>query len=108
GGEVDRDARTQRVDGDLEGLAQARAALDGDAVFLALEIQRVFALPDGAQDGDVFACAGEGLAVGDAVPAFHHLRAGDTQAEQHTTATEQIQRRGGHRRVGGRARGHLQ
>ena len=60
----------------LERLAEAQRALagSGSLVVLALEVERLLAGEDPADDLDVLAGAGERLGVGLAVPALDDLR----------------------------------
>jgi len=93
----------------LQRLAQAGGAgpAVGNLVVLALEFQRRLAREDLPHDGDVLARARERLAVGNAVPALHHLRARGAEAEDEAPARERIQRHRRHRGRRRRARGHL-
>ena len=69
--------------------------------------QRHIAGQDGAHDADILARLAQRLAVGLAVPALHHLGAGEAQPQQHAAAGELVQGDGGHGRVGRGAAGHL-
>jgi hypothetical protein len=65
----------------------------GDPVVLASVGQRFAAIEYLADDLDVLRPAQERLAVGGAVPAFHHLRARRPDAEDEATVGERLDRR---------------
>ena len=69
--------------------------------------ERLLAGDDLADDGDVFPGAGKGFAVGHAVPAFDHLRAGGADAAEEAVAGEGLEGHRGHGDAGRRAGGHL-
>ena len=95
GGEVDRQIGPQRVDRRLQRLPEPETARVGQLVVLALEVDRLVAGDDLADDGHVLAGAGERLGVGLAVPALHDLRARGAEAEDEPTAGQVVE---GHRR----------
>src|SRR5690606_12009258 len=72
----------------LERLAEPRGARAAvrDVVVLAVELERLLAREDLADDLDVLAGAGERLAVRHAVPALDHLWSRGTEAEDEATA----------------------
>jgi hypothetical protein len=103
GGGVDRNVFLA-VQNALQRLAEAGGARAGvrQLVHLALEGHRPLAGDDLLHDGDVLLQPGHRLAVGHAVPAFHHLRAGGAEAADEAPAGQLRQAHGGH---GGHGRG---
>jgi hypothetical protein len=59
---------------------------DRDVVLLTVEFERLLALQDFADDGDVFVGPGQGTTVGHAVPAFDHLWARGTESQHEAAA----------------------
>ena len=110
GAEEDRDVGAQRVGDRLERLAEAHRACAEVRLLveLALEVERLLAGQDPADDLDVLAGAGERLGVRLAVPALDDLRARDAEAEDDPAAREVVERERGHRRGGRRAGRDLQ
>ena len=106
-GEVDRHVGAQRVDDQLERLAEAgrAGARVGDVVVLAVVLERLLAAEDRADDLDVLARARERLAPGLAVPALRDLRAPRPEAQEDAAAGEEVERRDGRGRRRGRRAG---
>ena len=105
GAEEDRQVGPQRVGDRLERLAQVHRALapQRHLVVLALEVERLLAGEDAADDLDVLPGAGQRLRVRLAVPALDHLRARRAEAEDGPAAGEVVEGERGHRRGGRRA-----
>ena len=93
----------------LERLAEASGAGAGvgNLIVLALVLERFLAGENLPDDRNIFFRARERLAIGDAVPALDHLRAGRADAEKKASARKRLQAHGGHRRAGRRACLHL-
>ena len=74
----------------LQGLAEARGPLPfvGKLILLAVKLQHPFPGKDLLHDLHVLFEARHGLAVGHAVPAFHHLRARGPQAHNEAVVGE--------------------
>src|SRR5207248_6723781 len=102
--EEDRNVRPERPEHQLQRLPEPGGAdaVVRDPVVLALVLDRL-AAERGADDLDVFARLPERLAPWLAVPALDHLRAGGAEAEDEAAARHQVEGRGGHRGVRGRA-----
>src|SRR5262249_15818885 len=84
GGEIDRNVRPQRMNDQLERLAQPRPRSRRDVVMFAVGFQRPLALEDFADDLAVLSRARGRLPVRDAVPTLDYLRPRSADAEQHT------------------------
>jgi len=80
----------------------ALAAGQGQVVDLPVVLELVAARDD-ADDLDHLADALDGLAEGDAVPAFDDLRSAGAESHDEAPVGERHQRHGGHGRVGGGA-----
>ena len=111
GANEDGDIGAQRVGDGLDGFAQAPGtrAVVGQGIEFTVAGHRLFPGQYLADDVDILPGAGQGFAVGLAVPAFHHLGAGYPQAEDHAPAGQVIQgdgRHGAGRRGAGRQLGH--
>ena len=93
----------------LQRLAKAGGAFARVRELIEAAIEGGRRLPgeDLLHDPHVLLQPGHRLAVGHAVPAFHHLRPGRAQATEEAPAGEFREAHGGHRRHGGRAGRHL-
>ncbi len=98
-GHEDRDALTNGMIDDLEGLAQTRPLVLGqrDLVGAAVVFDPV-ASPYLAADVDDLPGPGQRLVEGHAVPSFDHLGAGGADAEHEASARNGVEAGGGHRR----------
>ena len=105
--QVHRNAFAHRVQDELQRLAEAGAALQRQLVVLAVEGHGAVSGDDLAEDRHPLAGAGEGLGIGLAVPAFHHLRPGHADAEDQAAVGEVVQGDGVHGGAGRGARGNL-
>ena len=109
GREEDGDVAAQRVHRGLQRLAEPGAvgARVRQVVERAVLLDRLLARQHLSHDVDVLARAGQGLAVGLAVPALHHLRTAGAEAQDETSVGEMVEGDGGHRRGRRRAGAHL-
>ena len=99
-GEVDRDLRPERLQHQLQRLAEPGAADDRDVVVRSVMLEPL-AAKRGAHDLDVLAELPERLPPLLAVPALDDLRPRRPEPEQEAPAREQVERRRRHRRVRG-------
>ena len=74
----------------LQGLAEARGPLPfiGKLILFPIEFQRPFPGKDLFHNLDVLFKARDRLAVGHAMPAFHHLRTGSPEAHDEAVVRE--------------------
>src|SRR6516225_11832063 len=95
-GGIDFQAGARMYDG-LERLAEASGtgAGVGNLIVLALVLERFLAGENLPDDRNIFFRARKRLAIGDAVPALDHLRAGRADAEKKASARERLQAHGG-------------
>src|SRR5712691_1755972 len=81
----------------LQRLAQSRSALHRYVVVLAVMLERLLALEDGAHDLNVLTSPSEQLSVDDSMPAFDDLRARGSYPQHEAAAGQQVNGCGGHR-----------